>query len=131
MLGPIAHIALVVNDPARTANFLRELFDAPILRRTDAQGHDETFIKLGVTWFALIGADVRRERTGDHVAFHVAPETIQSVAEKLKSLSCDYIVSDSGTSLYFFDFDNHVFELDSSDLEQELNKLAPDGMQPR
>jgi catechol 2,3-dioxygenase-like lactoylglutathione lyase family enzyme len=130
MLGPIAHIALVVNDPARTAHFLRELFDVPILRRTDAQGHDETFVKLGITWFALIGADVRRERTGDHVAFHVAPETIQSVAGKLKSLGFDFIVSDSGTSLYFFDFDNHVFELDSSDLEQELNTLGPDGMQP-
>jgi catechol 2,3-dioxygenase-like lactoylglutathione lyase family enzyme len=124
MLGPIAHIALIVRDPARTAGFLRELFDAPVFRRTDAEGHDETFIRLGVTWFALVGADVKRERTGDHVAFRVAPASIPLIADKLKSKGCEFILSDSGTSLYFFDFDNHVFELDSSDEEQELNRLA-------
>ena len=124
MLGPIAHIALIVRNPARTADFLRDLFDVPVLRRTDADGHDETFVRLGVTWFALVGADVKRERTGDHVAFRVARETIQSIAGKLKSKGCEFILSDAGTSLYFFDFDNHVFELDSSDQEQELNGLV-------
>jgi catechol 2,3-dioxygenase-like lactoylglutathione lyase family enzyme len=124
VLGPIAHIALIVQDPARTAGFLRDLFEVPVLRRTDAEGHDETFVRLGVTWFALIGADVRRERTGDHIAFRVARETIPSIADKLKSKGCEFILSESGTSLYFFDFDNHVFELDSSDQEQELNGLA-------
>ena len=124
MLGPIAHIALTVRDPARTAGFLRDLFDVPALRRTDAEGHDETFVRLGVTWFALVGADVKRERTGDHIAFRVARETIPSIAGKLKSKGCEFILSESGTSLYFFDFDNHVFELDSSDQEQELNDLA-------
>ena len=121
MLAAIAHVALTVRDPARTADFLRDLFGAPVLRRTDAEGHDETLIRLGVTWFALIGSDVTRERTGDHIAFHVARETIPSIGDKLKSKGCDFILSESGGSLYFFDFDNHVFELDSSDLEQELN----------
>jgi catechol 2,3-dioxygenase-like lactoylglutathione lyase family enzyme len=124
MLGPIAHIALTVRDPTRTAVFLRDLFDVPVLRRTDAEGHDETFVRLGVTWCALVGADVKRERTGDHIAFRVARETIPSIAGKLKTKGCEFILSDSGTSLYFFDFDNHVFELDSSDQEQELNRLA-------
>ena len=124
MLGPIAHIALIVQDPARTAGFLHELFEAPVLGRTDADGHDETFVRLGVTWVALIGADVKRERTGDHIAFRVAREDIAPIADKLKSMGCEFIVSKSGTSLYFFDFDNHVFELDSSDQEQELDTLA-------
>jgi catechol 2,3-dioxygenase-like lactoylglutathione lyase family enzyme len=124
MLGPIAHIALIVRDPDRTAGFLRELFDSPVLRRKDDDGHDEIFVRLGVTWFALVGADLKRERTGDHVAFRVAPETIPLIAAKLKSKGCDFILSGSGTSLYFFDFDNHVFELNCSDEEQELDRLA-------
>ncbi|HEY3777782.1 MAG TPA: VOC family protein [Rhizomicrobium sp.] len=124
MLGPIAHVALTVKDPARTAGFLRDLFDAPILRRTDAEEHDETFVRLGVTWCALIGADVKRERTGDHIAFRVAREAISVIAGKLKVMGCEFILSGSGTSLYFFDFDNHTFELDSSDQEQELDGLA-------
>jgi catechol 2,3-dioxygenase-like lactoylglutathione lyase family enzyme len=124
VLGPIAHIALIVRDPARTAGLLRDLFEAPVLGRTDADGHDETFVRLGVTWVALIGADVKRERTGDHIAFRIAREDIPSIAEKLKSMGCEFILSKSGTSLYFFDFDDHVFELDSSDQEQELDVLA-------
>ena len=124
MLGPIAHVALVVRDPARTAGFLRDLFDVPVLRRTDAEGHDETFVRLGVTWFALIGAEIQRERTGDHIAFRVARETIPLIADKLKSMGCEFILSGSGASLYFFDFDNHVFELDSSDQEPELDGLV-------
>lgn len=125
LLGPIAHIALIVRDPTRTAGLLRDLFDAPVVRRTDDDGHDETFVLLGVTWFALVGADVSRERTGDHVAFRVARETIPAITDKLKSLNCEFILSKSGTSLYFFDFDNHVFELDSSNQERELDGLAP------
>jgi catechol 2,3-dioxygenase-like lactoylglutathione lyase family enzyme len=124
MLGTIAHIALTVRDPTRTAHFLKELFDAPIVRRTDADGHDETFIRLGVTWFALVGAQVERERTGDHVALRIARESIASIVAKLEAKGCEFILAKSGTSLYFFDFDNHVFELDSSDEELELDRLA-------
>ena len=124
MLDSIAHVALTVQDPARTADFLRDLFEAPILRRTDEDGHDETFVRLGVTWFALVKADVKRERTGDHVAFRVAPEAIAAIADKLKAKGYDFILNKTGTSLYFFDFDNHVFELDSSNHEQELDRLA-------
>jgi catechol 2,3-dioxygenase-like lactoylglutathione lyase family enzyme len=125
MLGPVAHIALTVRDPARTVNFLRELFDdVPVQRRIDADGHDETFVRLGVTWFALVAADISRERTGDHVAFRVAPETIPAIAGKLKSKGYEFILTPSSASLYFFDFDNHVFELDSSKHELELDRLA-------
>lgn len=53
-------------------------------------------------------------------------ETIPLIAGKLESKGCEFILSKSGPSLYFFDFDNPVFELDSSDQgqEQELNGLA-------
>lgn len=124
MLGSIAHVALTVRDPARTAGFLRDLFDAPVLRRVDEDGHDETYIRLGDTWFVLVAADVRREMTGDHVAFRVAPEAIQAIAEKLKAKGYEFIKNKTGTSLYFFDFDNHVFELDSLGQERELDRLA-------
>lgn len=124
MLGQIAHVALIVKDPTRTADFLRELFEAPVLKRTDEDGHDETFIRLGVTWFALVKADVKRERTGDHVAFRVGPEAIPTMADKLKMKGYESILSKTGKSLYFFDFDGHVFELDSSGEEQELDRLA-------
>jgi hypothetical protein len=53
-------------------------------------------------------------------------ETIPLIAGKRKTKACEFILSESGPSLHFFDFDSYVFELDSSDQEQEqeLNGLA-------
>ena len=120
MLDAISHVALVVEDPARTAALLRALFDSPVVSRTDADGHDETFVKLGRTWFALVRGSGNRARTGDHVAFSVSKETLSACAAKLSAMNHEFMLARGDTALYFFDYDNHVFELDTSDLEAEL-----------
>jgi catechol 2,3-dioxygenase-like lactoylglutathione lyase family enzyme len=124
VLGSIAHVALVVREPARTAELFRTLFECKIVSRRDAEHHDETFVKLGDTWFALIQADIQRTRTGDHIAFKVSKETLEATAQKLEALQLEHIRARSGTSLYFFDYDNHVFELDTTTLEAELKTEA-------
>jgi hypothetical protein len=40
-----------------------------IVVRKDAEGHEETYVRLGGPWFVLAQADVVRPRTGDHIAF--------------------------------------------------------------
>ena len=120
MLNSIAHIALVVADPARTARLFEVLFEARTVHRVDAEGHDETFINLGGTWFLLAKASVERQRTGDHIAFHVAKADLLATAEKLKAMDLEFILARSDSSLYFFDYDNHIFELDTTDLGTEL-----------
>jgi catechol 2,3-dioxygenase-like lactoylglutathione lyase family enzyme len=124
VLNSIAHIALVVADPARTALLFEALFEARTVRRVDADGHDETFINLGGTWFLLAKASVERTRTGDHIAFHVAMADLLATAEKLKAMNLEFILARSDSSLYFFDYDNHVFELDTTDLRSELGEGA-------
>ena len=121
MLEAIGHIALVVQNPARTASLFKELFASKIVSRRDSDGHDETFVQLGRTWFALIQADVQqRTRTGDHIAFSVSKHTLLVCAEKLKQMGQEFLLARSDTALYFYDYDNHVFELDTSDLEKDL-----------
>jgi len=122
MLDVIGHVALVVRDASRTAALFEKLFSAKIVRRTDMEGHDESFVRLGRTWFVLVQADVERPRTGDHIAFHVTKATLQSTAEKLKQMNMEFQLARSNSSLYFFDYDNHVFELDTMDLESDLTK---------
>ena len=122
MLGAISHVALVVKDPARSASLFKELFDSKVISRTDSDGHDETFVRLGRTWFVLVQASVERPRTGDHVAFSVSKASLVACAEKLKAMNQEFILARSDTALYFFDYDNHVFELDTTDLEAELAK---------
>lgn len=122
MLESISHIALVVNDPARTAALFRELFGARVVERKDDDGHLETFVRLGGVRLVLVGAPVQRARTGDHIAFHATPEVLEATAARLEAMGREFIRARSNRALYFFDDDNHVFELDAEDVDEELGE---------
>ena len=122
MLESISHIALVVKDPARTAALFRDLFGARAVERKDEDGHLETFVRLGGIWIVLVAAPVQRARTGDHIAFRATPEMIETTVAKLQTMGREFIRARSNRALYFFDDDDHVFELDSEDIEQELGR---------
>ncbi|MES1189793.1 MAG: hypothetical protein ABUS47_01815 [Steroidobacter sp.] len=120
MLDAISHVALVVKDPVKTACLFKILFDSTVISRVDADSHEETFVRLGRTWFVLVKASVERQRTGDHVAFSVSKATLSACVDKLKALNHEFMLARADTALYFFDYDNHVFELDTTDLAAEL-----------
>lgn len=120
MLGKLSHIALIVRDPSRTASLFADVLGAKTARRTDEDGHDESYVQLGDTWFVLIKADVERPLTGDHVAFFVPQSALSAAAKKLAAIGHEYQLARSDTALYFQDFDNHVFELDTVGVESEL-----------
>ena len=68
----------------------------------------------------LVAATVQRARTGDHISFRATPEILEATAAKLQAMGREFIRARSDRSLYFFDYDEHVFELDSEDLDEEL-----------
>ncbi|KRE89385.1 hypothetical protein ASG87_03330 [Frateuria sp. Soil773] len=121
-LGKLSHIALIVRDPSRTASLFAEVFRARTVRRTDEDGHDESHVQLGDTWFVLVEADVERPITGDHIAFLVSRPALAETAKKLEAMGHEYHLARSDTALYFQDFDNHVFELDTVGMEAELRE---------
>lgn len=122
MLESLSHIALVVKDPALTAALLRDLFGARTMEREDEDGHLETFVRLGGIWIVLVGAPVQRARTGDHIAFQATPEIIETTVAKLQTMGREFIRARSNKALYFFDYDDHVFELDTEDIDKELGR---------
>lgn len=120
MLESISHVALVVKDPARTAALFHDLFDARMVERQDDEGHLETFVRLGGAWIVLVGAPAQRTRTGDHIAFHATAEIIEATVSKLQTLGREFVRARSNRALYFFDYDDHVFELNTEDIDEEL-----------
>jgi catechol 2,3-dioxygenase-like lactoylglutathione lyase family enzyme len=120
MLKSISHIALAVADPARTISLFCNLFDAQVVDRVDDEGHRETFLKLGGIWIVVVASAVRPARTGDHIAFLATPAVLENTVAKLEAMGREYIRARSNRALYFFDYDDHVFELDVEDLEEEL-----------
>lgn len=121
MLESISHIALTVKDPARTAALFHDLFNARAIERTDEDGHRETFVRLGGIWLALVGAPVERARTGDHIAFHATPHILETTVARLQAMGREFIRARSNRALYFFDYDDHVFELDTERLDEALD----------
>jgi fosfomycin resistance protein FosX len=120
MLESLSHIALVVKDPARTAALFNGLFGVQAIERDDEEGHRQTFFRLGGVWIALVAAPVERTRTGDHIAFRATPEVLEATVVKLEALGREYIRARSNRALYFFDDDDHVFELDTEDIDRQL-----------
>jgi fosfomycin resistance protein FosX len=124
MLESISHIALVVKEPARTAALFRDLFNTQAVERDDDEGHRETFVRLGGIWLVLVAAPVQRARTGDHIAFHATPEILEATAARLQAMGREFIRARSNRALYFFDYDDHVFELDAGTDSPEMYTSA-------
>lgn len=120
MLESISHIALVVKDPARTAALFHDLFSARVVERKDDEGHLETLVRLGGISIVLVGAPVQRARTGDHIAFRATPEVLEATVVKLQAMGHEFIRARSNRALYFFDYDDHVFELDTEEVDQAV-----------
>ncbi|RLJ37595.1 hypothetical protein C8C98_1312 [Acidovorax sp. 106] len=100
----------------------------------DSQGRNfslsrEKFVLLGGLWLAFMQGEPSAERTYRHVAFAVADEDLPACEARLRALGAEVKpprprVEGEGQSLYFYDFDNHLFELHTGTLEQRLARYA-------
>lgn len=67
------------------------------------------------------------EKTYNHVAFKIADQDFEKFTDQVKSLGVEFRegrsrVEGEGNSLYFYDYDNHLFELHTGTLKQRLAK---------
>ena len=65
------------------------------------------------------------ERTYNHIAFQIQEEDFDHYMELIKGLGVEIKqersrVAGEGRSIYFYDFDNHLFELHTSTLSERL-----------
>ncbi len=71
--------------------------------------------------------DSLQERTYNHIAFQIQAEEVDEYIERIKSLGVEIKpersrVPGEGRSIYFYDFDNHLFELHAGTLEERLKR---------
>jgi fosfomycin resistance protein FosX len=111
---------------------LREGLDA--VEVYDSQGKNfslshEKFFKLGKVWLAVMQGEPPAQRSYQHLAFKVEEAELPMFEAKLLALGVEVKpprprVEGEGQSLYFYDFDNHLFELHTGTLEQRLERYA-------
>ncbi len=68
-------------------------------------------------------------RTYNHVAFYVPDDELNGYIEKIKLSGAEIRtgrprVSGEGRSVYFYDFDNNLFELHTGTLRERLDRYA-------
>ena len=125
----ISHITIIASDLARTANLLceglgaREVYDSAGKNFSISR---EKFFTLGGVWLAVMeGQPVARSYR--HIAFKVDATELPALEARLRSLGAEIQptrprVEGEGQSLYFYDFDNNLFELHTGTLEQRLER---------
>jgi catechol 2,3-dioxygenase-like lactoylglutathione lyase family enzyme len=128
MIEGLSHITFIVSNLERMSHFLKKIFDA---REVYSSGEvkfsisKENFFSINGLWFAIMEGDPSSEKTYNHVALKVSDVDFEKYVERVKSLDIEILegrsrISGEGKSLYFYDYDNHLFELHTGTLGQRL-----------
>jgi fosfomycin resistance protein FosX len=125
----ISHITFLARDLERTANLLCEGLGATEVYDSSKRNFSisrEKFFTLGGLWIAVMEGKAV-ERSYRHIAFKVSAADLPQLEAKLRSLGAEIQpsrprVEGEGQSLYFYDFDNNLFELHTGTLEQRLQR---------
>lgn len=132
MTNGLSHMTFIVQDLDRMEEILTTVLDA---RKVYDSGEDtfslskERFFDIGGVWVATMEGDPLSERTYNHVAFKMGPDDYEDRLARIRSLGLKVRegrarVAGEGHSIYFYDHDNHMFELHSGTLEQRLARYA-------
>lgn len=128
MIEGISHITFIVKDLEHTSTFFREIFDAEEIYSSGDNKFSfarEKFFLISGQWIAIMEGDSLSERTYNHIAFKIPDKEFDSYSERIRALGLDLKSSrpraeGEGHSLYFYDFDNNLFELHTGTLSERL-----------
>ncbi|MBC1713733.1 FosX/FosE/FosI family fosfomycin resistance thiol transferase [Listeria welshimeri] len=130
MISGLSHITLIVRDLNKTTTFLQEIFDAEEIYssgdKTFSLSKEKFFLIAGL-WICIMEGESLQERTYNHIAFRIHAEEMDEYTERIKSLGVEIKpersrVTGEGHSIYFYDYDNHLFELHTGTLEERLKR---------
>jgi catechol 2,3-dioxygenase-like lactoylglutathione lyase family enzyme len=142
MIEGLSHITFIVQNLDRMEMLLTNVLGA---RRVYDSG-DQTF-SLSRERFFLVGGEVRNPvapapvwiatmegeplpgRTYNHVAFKIADSEYDAYLDRVRMLGLEVRegrarVDGEGRSIYFYDYDNHMFELHTGTLADRLARYS-------
>jgi fosfomycin resistance protein FosX len=128
----ISHITFIVKDLEQAATFFREGLGAVEVYDSAAKNFShsrEKFFTLGGTWLAIMEGESPAQRSYRHLAFKINDADLKDFEERLLAIGVEVKVprpriAGEGRSLYFYDFDNHLFELHTGTLEERLESYT-------
>jgi fosfomycin resistance protein FosX len=128
MISGLSHFTFIVHDLVKMSHIITEVLGG---REVYASGEKqyslspEKFFDVGGLWIAIMHGDPLPTRTYNHIAFKVSLEQLSKAKLAIEKLGLDFRtsrprVAGEGQSLYFHDYDNHLFELHTGTLDERL-----------
>jgi len=129
-------MTFIVADLDRMEEILTRVFDA---RKVYDSGMEtfsvskERFFLIGdgdePIWIATMEGEPLATRTYNHVAFKIADHEYDDYLRRIRELGLELRegrsrVPGEGHSIYFYDADNHMFELHTGTLAERLKRYA-------
>ena len=132
MIEGLSHMTFIVRDLERMERILIDVLGA---RQVYASGDDtfsisrERFYEVHGLWIVVMEGDPLLARTYNHVAFKIPEKDYETSIERVRALGLDLKpprsrVEGEGRSIYFYDHDNHLFELHTGTLAERLQRYA-------
>ena len=123
----ISHITFICKNLEKTSHMLKHVFGAQEIyssgNKTFSLSQEKFFLVADI-WIAIMqGKPIKK--TYNHIAFQINAKDLPSLTKKIKALGLKILPSRTrkkaeGKSLYFYDYDNHLFELHTGSLKTRL-----------
>jgi catechol 2,3-dioxygenase-like lactoylglutathione lyase family enzyme len=131
----ISHLTFIVQDLQRMSTLLCEGLGAIEIYDSAERNFSlsrEKFFMLADTWIVAMQGELLHDRSYQHVAFAVSAQDLPRYRARLAAIGVEFReprsrVEGEGDSIYFYDFDNHLFELHSGTLEDRLHAYRTSG----
>ena len=128
MIKGISHVTFVVSNLDRMTKLLTAIFNAEEIYSSGERTFSlakERFFLIGGLWVAIMEGEGLREKSYNHLAFQIEEDEFELFEERIRNLGVEIRedrprVEGEGRSLYFYDYDNHLFELHTETLEHRL-----------
>ena len=137
MIEGLSHMTFVVRDLNRMSRIMTDVLGAA---EVYASGDDtfslsrEKFFDLSGLWIAIMEGEALPDRAYNHIAFKIPEEDFDAYVQRIEAAGLDFKpprprVEGEGRSIYFYDDDNHLFELHTGTLQQRLERYAASSRQ--
>jgi len=132
MIQALSHITFIVSDLDRMTRLLATIFDAEEVYSSNEQTFSiakEKFFLINGLWVAIMEGNPLSEKTYNHIAFKILEKDMDLYTHRIEGLGLELKKARSrivgeGHSLYFYDYDNHLFELHTGTLQERLRIYA-------
>jgi len=132
MIESLSHITFIVKDIEKMTHLLNIIFDAEEVY--DSKGKNfsfsnEKYFIVGGTWIAVMEGEPLLESSYNHIAFKVSDSEFDEYVSRIKKLGLQVKhgrdrIEGEARSIYFYDYDNHLFELHTGTLKDRLLKYS-------